>query len=1051
MATNFVRIAFQDDAWASQYDEPGQEYITHRMTAADLVFSGGTMLIRLFVTFALLRPDDPESKVSRQTVSLPFQILEHFWREDDHSGSSRPGHSPARIKSWLNHQLRPYSGTNEGVARLCGDGQFEIELWLTAVVHYDHVDGSNFDVVSKCQSSYSGASSRKSNPLFPKSWAVKAWTRFYCESKGNDPFDYEQKLPEDKQYEELGPAARVWRTYLEECGLFDHEMVEGWKDGLDVLLVFTSQSLQLDYTQVTASLPYELTNVQRAAASGALVDSIPRSALTPFSDFQPATSDLWVNGLWFTSLSLSLATALVAVLMKQWIHLYMAVPSGTPRDRCHVRQFRYMGLQEWRVPFIIGLLPVLMSVSLGVFLAGLVIFLVPLRLAIASVVGAITFTVFAGYIITNFLPILYPSCPYKTPLSQYVFSLYTHIIHNGLLNWCISSIFKSQISEKPPVRTLKDAEREAVRRSAENTDVYALSWLFSMSSNPSVQSIVAQSISALPLKSVDLLNQHMRGVSLTCAEVINNCVGTQPVLEQAQQAKVERLVRAHLRVRRRDDKTWFYISTTLDMEHVQPDLLAGIAASTPFWKQGHEAQEVVRRSLLGSPTERQLRLQPIVWINLLGNAFATGGLGLSRSLLDAIPDHYWRQDWVCPGPVFTVDRSESTPFICDSVNYNDALTFQEAVRSSIYPYIANYIITYHSPKDVPNNSHHILPVAEDPRLRFLLAMSTPSFSLQANIQFSLMDKMTEYIEINLNVDMLPLGFLSCSSLDSNRLAALETLYSLILSDMFGNASVLGWHGQRSALRVFLRLITTTSPLPGHLSDPSEWCTPAVATKFINVVFDISSINGWTSNYHYRDLRTVSEIMAYLFEFSPIANQAYSTFVKMRYFDVIERLLRPSLPSEILRCFIVGLNSSFLDPHVRQETLDYLHEPHSRIVACTALFPGSDESTLRQLAMIQPDDSAWPTCLQHFDSDGASPRPCCPSAVSKIVSSAFIITEPTPAQGASSETRVPHRDSSLLHDDTSGNILNRIIVSVGQWRRKSRLLEDTVPSSLNGNV
>ncbi|KAK0237118.1 hypothetical protein EDD85DRAFT_836147 [Armillaria nabsnona] len=60
--------------------------------------------------------------------------------------------------------------------------------------------------------------------------------------KGNDPFDYKQKLPEDKQCEELGPAAQVWRTYLDECTLFDHEMVEGWKDGLDGLLVFFSAS-----------------------------------------------------------------------------------------------------------------------------------------------------------------------------------------------------------------------------------------------------------------------------------------------------------------------------------------------------------------------------------------------------------------------------------------------------------------------------------------------------------------------------------------------------------------------------------------------------------------------------------------------------------------------------------------------------------------------------------------------------------------------------------------------------------------------------------------
>ncbi|SJL11096.1 uncharacterized protein ARMOST_14499 [Armillaria ostoyae] len=270
----------------------------------------------------------------------------------------------------------------------------------------------------------------------PTHYSPRCRNTFFLEIKqnltgnqGNDPFDYEQKLPEDKQYEEFGPAARVWRTYLEECALFDHEMVEGWKDGLDVLLVFaglfsavvttfvvqTSQSLQLDYAWVTAPILYELTNVQLAAANGVLVDDIPRSGLTPFSDFRAAASDLWVNRLWFTSLSLTLAIALVAVLMKQWTHLYMAVSSGTPRDRCRVR--------HWvrRSGACLSPLDSFWS-SLRVLLAGLVIFLVPLHLAIASVVGAITFSLFAVYTITNLLPILYLSCPYKTPLFQYVFS-----------------------------------------------------------------------------------------------------------------------------------------------------------------------------------------------------------------------------------------------------------------------------------------------------------------------------------------------------------------------------------------------------------------------------------------------------------------------------------------------------------------------------------------------------------------------------------------------------------------------------------------------------
>ncbi len=71
-------------------------------------------------------------------------------------------------------------------------------------------------------------------------WLVVVLTAYLNECTGNDPFDYEQRFPEDKRNEELGPFARVWRTYLEECIRFDAEMAEGWRDGLDVLLVFVS-------------------------------------------------------------------------------------------------------------------------------------------------------------------------------------------------------------------------------------------------------------------------------------------------------------------------------------------------------------------------------------------------------------------------------------------------------------------------------------------------------------------------------------------------------------------------------------------------------------------------------------------------------------------------------------------------------------------------------------------------------------------------------------------------------------------------------------------
>ncbi|KAK0195903.1 hypothetical protein F5146DRAFT_895036, partial [Armillaria mellea] len=204
--------------------------------------------------------------------------------------------------------------------------------------------------------------------------------------------NYEEKYPEDNIYEEIGPNARVWRTYVDESTNHDVRIVRESRETVDVLLVFaglfsavvttfvtqTYQNLQADYGQVSASLLFEMVLIQRAIANGSSLDNVPASSLNPYTQFTPVTTDVWVNGLWFTSLSLSLATALVAVLVKQWLHHYLALPSGTPRDRSHVRQYRYGGFQKWHVLVIVGILPVLMHLALGIFFVGLTIFLVPL-------------------------------------------------------------------------------------------------------------------------------------------------------------------------------------------------------------------------------------------------------------------------------------------------------------------------------------------------------------------------------------------------------------------------------------------------------------------------------------------------------------------------------------------------------------------------------------------------------------------------------------------------------------------------------------------------
>ncbi|KAK0493132.1 hypothetical protein EDD18DRAFT_1289637 [Armillaria luteobubalina] len=337
---------------------------------------------------------------------------------------------------------------------------------------------------------------------------------------GNDPFNYEEKYPEDKIYEETAPNARVWRTYVDESKIHDARMVGESRDRVDVLLVFaglfsavvttfvsqTSQSLQADYAQISASLLFEMVLIQRAITNGSSLDNIPVSSLNPYTKFTPATTDVWVNGLWFTSLSLSRATALVAVLVKQWLHHYLALPSGTPREQSHVRQFRYGGFQKWHVLVIIGLLPVLMHLALGIFFVGLTVFLAPLRPGLSWVIGTGTVVTYVMYLITIFLSILYPQCSYRTPLSDLAYFPYCYITQDlffkHLRPFFIQEVQWPGFSHDEPgakISSLDDLERGVVQDESATLSVEALHWLFSSSSNPTVHGFVIQSIGGLPL------------------------------------------------------------------------------------------------------------------------------------------------------------------------------------------------------------------------------------------------------------------------------------------------------------------------------------------------------------------------------------------------------------------------------------------------------------------------------------------------------------------------------------------------------------------------
>ncbi len=291
-------------------------------------------------------------------------------------------------------------------------------------------------------------------------------------------------------FEEAGPTSSIWRAYLDESLIYDMDMLGNQRGQVNILLVFVSSFSRMHATSVelisligrtvlgdcgppslcnprqTFSKTFRnyrhicysnQNNIQRAIASGTPLDKIATIGTDPTARFTPKPLDLWVNGLWFASLTLSLATALFAMLADEWYCHYLSPVAGDPQVRSRTRQLRYTGLMEWRVTALINLLPLMLHLSLGLFFVGLVLSLLPLQHGIALVIGILSLATFTAYFMTNVLPILYPACPYKTPLSSvgYAIIMWIHR-HSSTLQ---SAMPSRKMSKFPAgTKTLDDFE-----------------------------------------------------------------------------------------------------------------------------------------------------------------------------------------------------------------------------------------------------------------------------------------------------------------------------------------------------------------------------------------------------------------------------------------------------------------------------------------------------------------------------------------------------------------------------------------------------------------
>jgi Family of unknown function (DUF6535) len=169
---------------------------------------------------------------------------------------------------------------------------------------------------------------------------------------------------------------------------------------------------------------------QLSSQSNEPQDPIPLTlSKNPAQSFSPPVWAIWVNGLWFLSLAISLSCALLATFVQQWVPRYLRVayPRSSLLKRARIRAFYAEGIERFHFPRTVEIIPTLLHISFSLFFAGLSVFLFNVNLTIFKVVTAWVGLCVILYAYVIIWPIVYKNSPFCGPLS-------------GLASFCLTNI-----------------------------------------------------------------------------------------------------------------------------------------------------------------------------------------------------------------------------------------------------------------------------------------------------------------------------------------------------------------------------------------------------------------------------------------------------------------------------------------------------------------------------------------------------------------------------------------------------------------------------------
>ncbi|KAH8810178.1 hypothetical protein DL96DRAFT_1473270, partial [Flagelloscypha sp. PMI_526] len=251
---------------------------------------------------------------------------------------------------------------------------------------------------------------------------------FLIFTTGGRNYNYEERYGPDLPGKEAGHDARVWKIYLDEAEGYDDDMIRGFRDTADTMLVFAalfsavitafaiqaSTALLPDHNLIMTHQLKEQILILRAGVNSTAIAAIPPSVYQPETSTH-STLDALVTALFFVSLALSLAVALTSVLVKQWLQGYTAVTLGTAKERALVRHFKFEGIKQWKLRQLVAALPLVIHVSFWIFAAGFILFVCGRHRMISWMIVGIWGLFMCLYTLAINHPAFYPNSPFGVP------------------------------------------------------------------------------------------------------------------------------------------------------------------------------------------------------------------------------------------------------------------------------------------------------------------------------------------------------------------------------------------------------------------------------------------------------------------------------------------------------------------------------------------------------------------------------------------------------------------------------------------------------------